>query len=521
MTPSTAAPGADRAAKIRVMVADDHAVVRKGIRAVLDIIPEIEMVGEAENGRLAVEQARRLQPDVILMDLMMPEMDGIEAIRRIKADQPQARILVLTTFAGEDKVFAAIKAGALGYHLKDSGPDELVQGIRQVCRGESSLHPAIARKVLQELARAPDQPVPAQPLAGPEVEVLRLLAQGRSNQEIAEQLEMSEAAVRTEISGILGKLHTASRTQAVLYALQQGLASLDDAAPQYVHQLLETIGTSPAPAPAAAEEEPAGERELEALRLIAADYQEVGQELALAWEIQASFLPDRLPELPGWQLDATLEPARETSGDFYDVIPLPNGRLGILVADVSGKGMGAALFMALSRTLIRTYALQYDTQPERVLSAANRRILADTNTSLFVTVFYGILDPEGGALTYSNAGHNPAFVLNPRRRDSIQQLFSTGIPLGMLGDVTWEQAQVQLNPDDVFVLYSDGVTEAQDRQEAFFGAERLLRIVQANLDGSAETIRAAIIGAVRDFTREAPHARMDDITLMVVRRSAL
>jgi len=213
---------------IHVFVADDHAIVRKGIRAVLEIVPDIDVVGEAENGRDAVSRVEQLRPDVILMDLVMPEIDGIEAIRRIKDRQPEARILVLTTFAGEDRIFPAIKAGALGYHLKDSRPEDLVQAIRQVHRGESSLHPVVARKVLDELSRPTDRPPTPDPLTPREVEVLRLVAQGLENREIAERLVIAEATVRTHVSNITGKLHVASRTQAALYALREGIASLDN-----------------------------------------------------------------------------------------------------------------------------------------------------------------------------------------------------------------------------------------------------------------------------------------------------
>ena len=213
---------------IRVFVADDHAIVRKGIAAVLEIVPDIEVVGEAVNGRDAVYRVEQLRPDVILMDLVMPEMDGIEAIRRIKDRQPEARILVLTTFAGEDKIFPAIKAGALGYHLKDSRPEELVQAIRQVHRGEPSLHPVIARKVLEELSRPSERPPTPDPLTPREVEVLRLVAQGLENWEIAERLVITEATVRTHVSNITSKLYVASRTQAALYALREGIASLND-----------------------------------------------------------------------------------------------------------------------------------------------------------------------------------------------------------------------------------------------------------------------------------------------------
>jgi len=214
--------------QIRVFVADDHAIVRKGIVAVLEIVPDIDVVGEAENGRDAVFRVEQFQPDVILMDLVMPDMDGIEAIRRIIDQQPEARILVLTTFAGEDMIFPAIKAGALGYHLKDSHPEELVQAIRQVYRGESSLHPVIARKVLEELSHPSERPPTPDPLTPREVEVLRLVAQGLENWEIAERLVITEATVRTHMSNITSKLHVASRTQAALYALREGITSLND-----------------------------------------------------------------------------------------------------------------------------------------------------------------------------------------------------------------------------------------------------------------------------------------------------
>jgi NarL family two-component system response regulator LiaR len=213
---------------IRVLIADDHAVVREGIRAFLTTKPDMIVVGEASNGGEAIEAALRLQPDVILMDLLMPEVDGITAIRQIRATQPDARILVLTSFATDDQVFPAIKAGALGYLLKDSGPTDLVRAIQQVYRGESSLHPTIARKVLQMLTQPAPQPRTTDPLTDREVDVLRLLAQGQSNGEIAGTLKVSEGTVRTHVSSILAKLHVASRTQAALYALREGLASLED-----------------------------------------------------------------------------------------------------------------------------------------------------------------------------------------------------------------------------------------------------------------------------------------------------
>jgi NarL family two-component system response regulator LiaR len=215
-------------ATIRVFLAEDHAIVRKGVRALLATEPDIEVVGEAADGKEAIAEVTRLRPDVTLMDLMLPEIDGIEAIRRITAVWPDAAILVVTSFATDDKVFPAVKAGARGYLLKDSSPEELVRAIRQVHRGEASLHPSIARKVLQELARGSERPPTPDPLTPREVDVLRLVARGLGNQQIADTLTLSEATVRTHVSTILGKLHLASRTQAALYALREGLASLDD-----------------------------------------------------------------------------------------------------------------------------------------------------------------------------------------------------------------------------------------------------------------------------------------------------
>ena len=215
--------------KIRVLVADDHAIVRHGIYALLETEPDIQVVGEAQDGRQAIAEAQRLQPDVVLMDLVMPIVDGVEAIRRIRACQPQVRVLVLTSFGGENQVFPAIKAGALGYILKDSTPSELVQAIRQVDRGESALHPAIARMLVQELAQPSQRASAADPLTKRELEVLQLVAAGQCDREIADRLGISEATVRTHVSNILAKLNLGSRTQAALYALREGLVSLDGA----------------------------------------------------------------------------------------------------------------------------------------------------------------------------------------------------------------------------------------------------------------------------------------------------
>jgi NarL family two-component system response regulator LiaR len=216
--------------RIRVLIADDHSIVREGLRALLATEPGIELVGEASDGEQAVALARQLKPDMILLDMQMPRKDGLAAIAEIKQHDPSARILVLTSFSEDEKVFPAIKGGALGYLLKDSSPAELLAAIRDVYHGEASLHPTIARKLIKELNRPAELTPTEDPLTEREVEVLRLVAQGLSNDDIAVKLVVSERTVRTHVSNILDKLHLANRTQATLYALKQGLASLDDAA---------------------------------------------------------------------------------------------------------------------------------------------------------------------------------------------------------------------------------------------------------------------------------------------------
>ena len=216
---------------IRILIADDHAIVRRGLRTLIASEPGMQVVGEAADGVEAVEQARALRPDVILMDIVMPRQSGLEAIVQIVAHDPQAHILVLTSFAEDDKVFPAIKAGARGYLLKDTSPEQLLQAIYAVHRGESSLHPTIALKVIRELNHPPSLPPTEEPLTTREVQVLRLIAQGMTNLEIAETLVISERTVGNHVGNILAKLHLANRTQAALYALREGLASLDQENP--------------------------------------------------------------------------------------------------------------------------------------------------------------------------------------------------------------------------------------------------------------------------------------------------
>jgi DNA-binding NarL/FixJ family response regulator len=210
--------------KIKVLVVEDQAVVREGVVAILSFSPDIEVVGQAEDGVQALAMVKTKKPDVILLDLVMPHMDGLTAIPKIKEINPDARILVLTSFAEGDRVYHAIKSGALGYMLKDSTRDQLLQSIRDVAQGRASLHPSVALKVIQEINHPSDLSNNIEPLTARELETLQLIARGLSNQEIANALFVHERTIAKYVSSILNKLHLANRTQAALFALREGLA---------------------------------------------------------------------------------------------------------------------------------------------------------------------------------------------------------------------------------------------------------------------------------------------------------
>ncbi|MCL7452759.1 MAG: SpoIIE family protein phosphatase [Anaerolineae bacterium] len=237
------------------------------------------------------------------------------------------------------------------------------------------------------------------------------------------------------------------------------------------------------------------------------------QELATAGRIQAGLLPETVPALPGWQLAAVLEPARETSGDFYDFIHLPRGTLGIVVADVADKGAGAALYMALTRTLLRAALLHHATEPARALAAVNERILADTHSEMFVTLFCAILDAETGRLTYANAGHHPPYLLSSGQATP---LHSPGMALGLLGDAVWEEEHLVLSPGDVLLMYTDGVIDAQGADGQPFSNQRLLSAARSCAGGSAHEFQQGILATIHDFVGAAP--RFDDLTLVVLAR---
>jgi serine phosphatase RsbU (regulator of sigma subunit) len=246
-------------------------------------------------------------------------------------------------------------------------------------------------------------------------------------------------------------------------------------------------------------------------------HHKITQELAEAGRVQHTIIPTKAPELKGFQISGVLLPAHETSGDFYDFIPLENGRLGVVIADVGDKGAGAALYMAMSRTLFRTYAGEGQRSPVDVVNEVNRRILSDTERGIFLTAFYGVLDPHRGTFEYVNAGHNPPCFLQEKDSEVVcTPLERTGSLLGIFAESQWETHSITLKRKDSLVLYTDGITESQNDIGSFFGNDRLYTTLKNNFGQPAEAYRNSILESVQSFTKTGP--RLDDITLVVIQK---
>lgn len=242
----------------------------------------------------------------------------------------------------------------------------------------------------------------------------------------------------------------------------------------------------------------------------------MARELRLAGEIQTSFLPQELPEIPGWQFAAILEPARETSGDFYDIRKTTSGQLALLVADVVDKGAGAAMFMALCTTLLRSYGSIYPSQPDQVMRAVNKRILTDTGGQQFVSVFYGCLNPGSGELVYCNAGHPPPIYIRAADSTFGQKLTRTGTTLGISEESKWETGKIQFSREDLLLLYTDGLTDAENKRGEFFGEQAIIDSLVRNRSQHILEIHRSLLAEVENFVGDAP--QHDDIALIFVKR---
>ena len=597
---------------IRIIIADDHSVVRQGLRMFLGLDPELEVVGEAVNGAEAVARAEALRPDVVLMDLIMPVMSGLEATAEIRRRGLPTQVIVVTSVIEEAAVTAVIRAGAIGYLLKDTEADDLRRAIKAAAAGRAQLSPQIAARLLAET-----QSNDAGTLTDRENEVLRLAAEGLSDQEIALRLLVSEPVVHSHVAGIVERLRLADRSQTLLLDFANRAQShkepaalhdflvveiprlLDaDAAalllpePGDGHLTLRAAHNWPAQATAATthgatmafeshqpwqEEWTVGsdplsvetsqptsppdnyqlptifipllmgggaigvlglggrprlsEDELRFARLLAnqaalsveqarlhrveSQGQRMERELQQARRIQMSLLPAAYPVVPGYDFAATYESAREIGGDLYDFIEWPNdpARIGLLIADVSGKGTAAALFMAHSRAMIRG-AAQTQPGPGATLATANVQIARDNHAMLFVSAFYAVLEAADGWLTFANAGHNLPLI---RRADGqIEEVMSRGMVLGIMDDMTYDEATAARAPDDILLLYTDGITEAMDADGELFGKARLSDAVAHAAPATARDLVDAILAAVRAYIGNTPQA--DDLTIVAVKR---
>ncbi len=244
--------------------------------------------------------------------------------------------------------------------------------------------------------------------------------------------------------------------------------------------------------------------------------QKMARELELAGEIQASYLPRQLPEIPGWQFQSLLDSSRETSGDFYDIHRLPDGRIVILIADVVDKGVGAALFMSLCWTLIRTFSIEYPSDPDLVMEKINQRILEDTKSGQFISLFLGVLDPKSGEMIYANAGHPPPYSFTSSLDEPINSLYRTGMLLGISEDEKWGKETIVISHGDGLLLYTDGITEGLNERGALYGGERLKNVLSALKDESADTICSKIFLDLENFV--GAEAQSDDIAMIVVKR---
>lgn len=397
---------------LRLIIADDHALVRAGLVAYLQPHPHVQLLGEAESGDDAIQLCEMLKPDLVLMDDHMPGIHSPAAVQTIRQRWPHIQVVMLLSEMEDTFIRSCQEAGAAGCLSKNSTPQELLQGLENA------------------LAHRPITPTP----------------RGRAAEPTRHALDGKPIEVKVAVP----------HKQTML------------------------------------------------------------EELEMAGRIQHKILPEKPPVIDGWDISAVLEPALETSGDFYDFIPLAYGKMGIVIGDVANKGLGAAIFMALCNSLMRTYATHFPIMPGMMINAVNERLNADTRSNMFVTTFYGVLDPKLNRLIYVNAGHNPPIMVSSNKGKPVDQLGTTGPALGIFEKTSWTQKITKFAPGDVLLLYTDGITEAQNQAGEFFDEQRLLKALRASKDQPAARIQQSVLRTLNRFTGSAP--RDDDVALIVIRR---
>jgi serine phosphatase RsbU (regulator of sigma subunit) len=408
-TSSASGTGAQKARKRDILIVDD-------VPANLHLLSEMltkqgYKVRSVINGHMALMATRAAPPDLILLDINMPGMNGYEVCEHLRADESTRDIPIIFISAldeTQDKV-KAFTVGGMDYVTK---PFQLEEVLARV-----ETHLAL-RELQAELQQA--------------------------NEELERRVEERTAEV-------------------VQLAVEKG---------------------------------------------------QLEHELHMAREVQASFLPRETLQVPGWEFVARWRPAREVAGDYYDFIPGDGGKLGLVIADVSGKGMPAALFMVLTRSIVRA-SLDHAPSPAKGISRANRLLCAEASGGMFVTLFYALLNPATGEVTYVNAGHNPP-LLYRADQEQLTQLEPTGMALGVVTDTSFEQGRLHLQPGDFVVWYTDGVPDAIDAQERGFGMERLQHVILDNRRAPAVDMVAALEGAIDDFA--GPGDPFDDIAIVVAKR---
>ncbi len=528
---------------IRVALVDDHSIVRRGLSAVLTTSEQLQLVGEAEDGNEAIQLCEQTQPDVVLMDLIMPNMDGIEATRVIHQRWPRIQVLVLTSFTEQEMIQGALEAGAHGYLLKNVKGRELIEAIIQVHQGgqtiaqeaKQTLHlseqlsrlegeiykdeistASIAsslKKYIPDLFPGyqiqvrlfPDQDLYITPIqenspipdlgwgwlqnSGVEKIILRGGELPWGGTQTWGEVMLLTPIQRKNLSGAIGGI---------------GLLS-GDTTPNIVD--LSKISSALARILA-----PPFDRIQESHRQV--NKKQSADELQLAGYLQSRILPENPPLLDGWEITSRLVPAKGTSGYFYDFIPLANDRWGILIADVTDKGNTADVFMAMCSSLIRTYANRFPTLPALAISSVNERIFSDMRGSLSLTAFYGVLEPRTGLLRYVNAGHAPPILLGEMMSEPLDKLNRTGMALGVSEQATWQQEMITFSPGDFLIMYTDGIAEALNEKGDYFIDSRLQSEINRLRGNSAVEFLDGIMAGIEGFVGNTPG--QDGMALVVL-----